>query len=276
MKIFFRCIFLLNIITLFALDNSNFQLFDDQYNFGYGASNTLFSNGIQNQTLQQNQFLNLEVERLFDIGIWMDINANIVTSQNSLGNQAVGTGQGNSGIIGFPGMPSTQDPNLGGVNAKLGYAFVVINDNLQLTPYALVGRNTNLAMSTIVSNGFSNVTNNYYYTGGFGGRLEYRINNSILLYFDQSISYNWDQSGPVAGIQPQNNFISQTTLGSKFNIVKNLQLGINGFYKNYQYMSSVPSATPSNNGGSDGNGNLVTIYQAQNSLGGMITVGLTY
>ena len=276
MKKIFSLLFLLISPFLFALNNSQFQLFDDQYNFGYGASNTSFSNGIQNQTLQQNQFLNLEVERLFDIGIWMDINANIVTSQNSLGNQATGTGQGNSGIISFPGMPSSQDANLGGVNVKVGYSFIVVNNNLQLTPYLLVGRNTNLAMSTIVSNGFSNVTNDFFYSSGIGGRLEYRINESILLYADQSFSYNWDQSAPVAAIQPQNNLISQSTIGAKFNIIKNLQLGVNTFYKNYQYASSVPPATPSNNGGADTSGNLVTIYQAQNSLGGMVTIGLTY
>lgn len=257
--------------SAFAVNNGAFQQFDDEYNVGYGVANTQFTNGSGNQTLQQSQFMTLEVERLFDMGIWMDVSANLVTSQNSLGNQATGTGQGNSGISGFPGMPSSQDPNFGGVNAKVGYAFPILPEHLQVTPYALAGRNTNLAMSTIVSNGFANVTNDYYYTGGVGGRIEYRINNHILVYGDQLASYNWDQSAPVGGIPPQNNMVWVSTIGAKFNIVKNLQLGVNGFYKNYQAEAAVPAATPSNNGGGT-----TTIYQPTSTIGGLVTIGLTY
>ena len=262
--------------SAFAVNNGAFQQFDNEYNVGYGASQMTLQNGAGNQTLQQNQFITLEVERLFDMGIWMDVNANLVLSQNSLGNQATGTGNGQSGIAGQPGMPASQDPNFGGVNAKVGYAFPVLSQHLQVTPYALVGRNTNLAMSSIVANGYNNVTSDYYYTGGVGGRLEYRINQYILVYGDQLISYNWDQSAPTAGIQPQNVMNYVSTVGAKFNVVKNLQLGVNGFYNNYQQMSAAPSPTPSINGGSTSNGQLTTIYQPQASMGGLVTVGLTY
>ena len=263
-------------VSAFAVNNSQFQAFDNEYNIGYSVANTEFTNGAGNQTLQQSQAMALEVERLFDIGIWMDVGADLVVSQNSLGNQATGTGQGNSGIAGYPGMPSTQDPNFGGVNAKVGYAFPVLPDSLQVTPYVLVGRNTNMAMSTLVSNGFANVSNDYYYTGGVGGRIEYKINKYILVYGDQLVSYNWDQSAPVGGVAPQNNMVYISTIGAKFNIVKNLQLGASAFYKNYQAEAAAPSPTPSNNGGSDSSGQLVTIYQPTSSLGGMINVGLTY
>jgi hypothetical protein len=263
-------------LTAFAVDNSKFQQFDNEYNLGYGVANTQLYNGIQNQVLQQSQFMSLEVERLFDIGIWLDATANLVTAQNSLGNQATGTGQGNSGVPNYPGTPSTQDPNFGGANFKVGYAFPVLPENLQLIPYVLAGRNTNLAMSTLLSNGLANVSNDFYYTAGVGGRIEYRINDYIFLYADQNAAYNWDQSGPVNGIEPQNFLIAQSTIGAKFNVVKNLQLGISGFYKYYQLMADAPAVTPEINGGRDANGNLVTIYEPSSALGGMVNIGLTY
>ena len=262
--------------SAFAVNNGAFQQFDDQYNIGYGASQMSLQNGAGNQTLQQNQFITLEVERLFDMGVWMDVGANLVLSQNSLGNQATGTGNGQSGVPGQPGMPASQDPNFGGVNAKVGYAFAILPQHLQVTPYALAGRNTNLAMSSIVSNGYNNVTSDYYYTGGVGARIEYRINPYILVYADQNAAYNWDQSAPTAGVQPQNTMNYVSTLGAKFNVVKNLQLGLSGFYNNYQQMASAPYPTPSNNGGQGSNGQLTTIYQPQSSMGGLVTVGLTY
>ncbi len=262
--------------SVFAVNNSAFQEFDDEYNIGYGWSQMTLQNGSANQTLQQNQYMTLEVERLFDMGVWLDVGANLVLSQNSLGNQAQGTGNGQSGVAGQPGMPASQDPNFGGVNAKVGYAFPVLSQNLQVTPYALAGRNTNLAMSAIVANGYNNVSTDYYYTGGVGGRIEYRINKYILVYGDQLISYNWDQSGPSAGVEPQNVMNYVSTLGAKFNVVKNLQLGANAFYNNYQQMAAAPTPTSSNNGGTASNGQLTTIYQPQSSFGGVITVGLTY
>lgn len=275
-KIIVGCFLGISSALAFSVDNAAFQAFDDEYNIGYGVANTQFTNGAGDQTLQQSQFITLEVERLFDMGIWMDVGANMVLSQNSLGNQATGTGQGNSGIASYPGMPASQDPNFGGVNIKVGYAFPILPEHLQVTPYGLVGRNTNMAMSTIVSNGYANVTNDYYYTGGLGGRIEYRLNNYILIYGDQLASYNWDQSAPVGGVQPQNSMLFVSTLGAKFNVVKNLQLGINGFYSNYQAEASVPPPTPSNNGGTNAQGDLVTIYQPTSAFGGVITVGLTY
>jgi len=263
-------------VSAYAVNNGAFQQFDDEYNAGYGMSQMTLQNGAGNQTLQQNQYMTIEVERLFDMGIWMDVGANLVLSQNSLGNEAQGTGNGQSGIAGQPGMPASQDPNFGGVNAKVGYAFPVLSQHLQVTPYALAGRNTNLAMSTIVGNGYNNVSTDYYYTGGVGGRIEYRINKYILVYGDQLVSYNWDQSAPSAGVEPQNTMNYVSTLGAKFNVVKNLQLGVSGFYNNYQQMAAAPTPTTSNNGGQGSNGQLTTIYQPQSSMGGLVSVGLTY
>ncbi len=265
----------INSASAFAVNNGAFQEFDNQYNAGLGVTNVTLYNGGNQQSLLQSQFMNLDVERLFDLGVWFDINANLVLSQNNLGTQASGTGMTSSGIKEYPGMPASQDPNLGGVNAKVGYAFPVLPERLQLTPYGLLGRNTNLSMSAIVSNGFSNVTNDYYYTGGLGARIEYRIDKNILVFADQLASYNWDQSAPVSGILPQNKTAWTSTLGAKFNPYKSLQLGLQGFYTIYQAQAAAPNATPSNNGGSSGSG-LYTIYQPQSSLGGQVSIGLTY
>jgi hypothetical protein len=254
--------------SAFAVENAAFQRLDTQVSLGYAFSQMSLANGAQNQTLQQSQTISLDAERLFDVGVWVDINAYIVSSTNSLGNSAIGTGQG-------PVQPATQDPFLGGVNAKVGYAFPLINQTIQLTPYLLLGRNTNLAMSTILANNYSNVTNDYFYSGGLGGRLEYLVLPMLDLYLDQSIVYNWDQSAPLNGVQPQNNMVYTTTLGIKYNVSKFL-LGANVFYNNYQAMAAAPMSTQLSGGNVINNGDQVSVYQPQNNFGGMITVGMTY
>lgn len=259
--------------SVYAINNAAFQEFDNQYNTGYSYSQMSLKNGANNVATQNNQTLSLDVEKLFDMGVWFDVNANMVLSQST--SNLGGTGMGGSGISGQPGMPTSQNPNFGGVNAKVGYAIPVVENTLQVTPYALAGRNTNLAMSTIVSNGYNNVTNDYFYSGGIGARIEWIISDAIMLYGDQSYVYNWDQSGPTDGSSPQNVSTLNTVIGAKFNVYQSLQLGLNGFYTNYQNQSLPPAATPSNNGGSQ-NGNLVTIYKPTDVVGGMVTVGLTY
>lgn len=235
-----------------------FQEFDNQYNLGYGFSQTTLKNGLGQLAGVSQQFINMEIERLFDIGLWLDVNAKIVTS--SLNNQVNGIGSGQSTF--------NQQPNLGGMNIKIGYAFNLVNDRLLLTPYIAGGRNSNMAASVSVYNNNANVaTNNFYYTGGGGARLEYRVNSLIDVYADQLIVYNADQSAPVSGVEPQNNMLLTSTLGVKFNVYREFQIGINGFYNLSQQMSSLPIDTTG-----------TTIYTPCNcgSYGGMITMGLTY
>ncbi len=251
-----------------AADYAPFQEFDNQYNAGYSFSQYQLSNGGGQQALQQNQGLDIQIERLFDVGVWMDLDANYVIATNSLGNKSTGTGMG--GV-----QPASQVPNLGGVNGKVGYSFAAVPSHLLITPYALLGYNTNIAMSTITSNNFANVTGDSYMTAGVGGRIEYRITKWVDIYADQNAVYNWDQSAPLNGIMPQNNMIYTTTVGAKFKPYKNLILGVNGFYNNYQYMAAAPGSG-STNGGNSSTGGTYSIYQPQNNFGGMVTVGLTY
>lgn len=241
-----------------STDYTQFKEFDRQFNINFGASSTTLKNGAGEIAGVSQQSYGLDVERLFDNGVWFDVNANIVV--NSLTNQIDGLGSGQSAF--------NQQPNMGGLNAKVGYAFDIIADHLLLIPYGLVGRNTNLTASTLYYNNDSNITNDFYYTGGIGTRLEYRINKTFDVYLDQLIAYNWDQSGPLGGVPPQNNMVYTTTLGAKFNVYKQLQLGANGFYSIYQNMAALPN-DPSTG---------VSVYAPCNSgsYGGVVTVGMTY
>ncbi len=261
------CLLATSSVSVFATDNSAFQAFDDQYNLGYGMSQTTVTGAAGTPNAEvTNQFINLDVERLFDAGVWMDVQANMVT--NSTTNQSQGVGSGASAISGGQ-TPLNQGFNLGGLNAKVGYAFTLADQHLQITPYALGGRNTNLSYSTMIANGQQNLTNDYFWTAGIGGRIEYRINGAILVYADQNGVYNWDQSGPNNGIEPQNNIAYTSTLGAKFNIVKNLQLGVNGFYTGYSSQATIPTLTT-------GVGSSSQVYYPQSTFGGLVTVGLTY
>lgn len=237
---------------------SSFQEFDKQFNINFGMSQTELKNGAGSIAGVTTQTYGLDIERLFNNGVWFDVSGNIAV--NSLNNQISGVG---SGSVMF-----NQNPNLGGLNTKVGYAFDIMKDHMLLTPYGLVGRNTNLTSSTLVSNNYSNITNDFYYTAGIGGRLEYRFNHIYDVYLDQLVAYNWDQSGPQGGIMPQNNMVYTTTLGTKFNVYKQLQLGVSGFYSNYQNMAALPLDVQTG----------VSVYAPCNSgtYGGSISLGMTY
>ncbi|MCE2706611.1 MAG: hypothetical protein LW807_05985 [Proteobacteria bacterium] len=251
-------------------DYKDFQKFDNQISIGASSSQMTLANGGANQSLQVSQNMAFDAERLFNNGIWANLNAYIMTNTNSLGNQSTGTGMGY-------GMPATQDPFVGGFNAKVGYAYPPLNfadQAILLTPYILLGRNTNLAMSTILANGQVNVSNDFFYTGGLGLKAQYMINQYIDVYLDQSWAYNWDQSGPLYGIQPQNSQTFTTTLGAKFNVYQQLQLGTGLFYNNYQYAATAPATTTLTGG--NVNGTTVSVYQPQYSFGGMVSIGMTF
>ncbi len=249
----------------------NFQDFDNQVSIGFSLSQTMLSNGIQNQVIQQDQATNLDVEHQFDNGVWADIGAYMMMATNSLGNQSTGTGMGY-------GMPATQEAGIGGFNIKTGYSFPLglsTPHQFLITPYGTVGRNTNLSMSTILSNGQINVTNDYFITAGLGVRAQYIINKYVDLYVDQSWVYNWDQSGPLYGIMPQNDQIFTTTVGGKYNVWKQLQLGLGLFYNNYQYNAVAPNSTTVN-GGNAPNAGTVSIYQPQYNVGVNLSLGMTF
>lgn len=238
----------------FATDYTQFQAFDDEVSIGWGMKQDTVTaiGGGENNTSSSN-ILNLEGERLLNNGIWIDLNANMTF------------GQGSTDLNG------AQQPVISnyGVNGKVGYAFQVADTHLLLTPYGTAGLNNN-GIAAGPLNGVATTTsstttsNQFYYTGGVGGRIEYRINNAILVFADQNATYNWDQTGYNNGIQPQNMYAFNSLVGVKFNIVKDFQVGVKGFYTSYQ-----PDA-------SDGTPSGVAYPQAQSTIGGLVSIGLTY
>ncbi len=253
-------ILVLTVGTVLASENSAFQEFQNEYNIGYGFQQGTLINGNFDTSTFTAQSLNLEVERLFNNGIWIDGNFNMVTSYNQPDLGVINGGNGS-------GMAYGQDPFMFSLTGKVGYAFQVLNQ-LQLTPYAMFGRTNNWATSTVIASGGQNISADYFFTGGLGGRISYKINPQILVYADQLYTYNWDNSGAVKTVQTATygksyaatNYEFTTTLGAKFNIWRQLQLGVNGFWNNYQPQSNISGL----------------IYTPTNSFGGMISAGLTY
>lgn len=244
-----------------------FQRFDNSFLVGLGMYSLNLMNGNSQVVSQNNQYFSMEFEHLFDMRLYLNVNAYIVTNQ-SVPNTS-GTGMGPNQ------MPLTQNPNVGGVNVKLGYAFEVITDYLQLIPYGLLGRNTNLAMSTVISNQQRNIINNdYFITFGVGGRIEYKINNVVMLYFDQNALYNMDQSGPI-GMVPQNAYNYSTALGAQFAIIRNFQIDAGIIYNKFVLAQSM-GATGQSNGGLNPNGDPISPYVPQNSIGWIISAGYSY
>lgn len=241
--------------SAFALgNNADFQAFDNEANIGFGITSTDVrgAGGFADNysaTNQQAGLINLEAEHLFNNGVWVDVNANTSFAQ----------GNGNGGF-------GAQNASNYGINGKVGYAFT-FNSHLQLTPYGLIGVNndglagTNVPISAAGDLNSYATTNQMFLTGGLGARLEYRINNTILVYADQDAVYNSDQGtyGALGGAQ--NNYQETSTIGAKFNLVGNFQLGVKGFYNNYQFQTS----------GVENNA-----LQAENGYGGLVTLGLTY
>jgi hypothetical protein len=270
-KFLFSSLFIVS--TTFAtnsLNNTLFQQFENQYNIGYGYSQGTLVNGAQNSATFSNQSINLEVERLFDMGLWMDVNFNtlIAYTQPNLGRLNGGSDGLNTANT-VPGAPFGQNPFYFSINGRVGYAFNFVT-HLQVIPYLLFGQNANWAASTINANGAANLSQSYFLSGGLGTRVVYRINNSILLFADGLYTYNWDNSGAIKEIQSApdlygksyaaTNYTFTTTLGAKFNVVKNLQLGTNVFWNNFQPQSNISGL----------------MYTPTNTLGGIVSIGLTY
>ncbi|MCC2624797.1 MAG: hypothetical protein K0R14_670 [Burkholderiales bacterium] len=252
--------------------NQAFQDFQNEYNVGYVYSQGQLINGAHATAPYTTGGINLEVEHLFDMGIWFDFNFNMLTSNNqpNLGPLNGGNGSYTGNPAYNNGAAFNQNPFVFTFNGRVGYAFNLIKDTLQLTPYGMLGRNTNWATSTVLANGSANLTQDYFYTGALGAKLSYRINSAILLYVDGAGVYNWDNSGAVKSIQTSSayygksyaatNFGFKSTIGAKFNVYKNLQLGANTFWYNFEPQSNISGL----------------MYTPTNTFGGEISIGLTY
>ena len=245
--------------SAFASDYTEFQNFDNQVSVGYGmqSQNTTAFGGGNNNTSTSN-LVQLEGERILNNGIWINVDAQMVFGQ---GPTDVGDGYNSS-------FSQTQQPVQSnyGVNGKVGYAFPLAGQHLLVTPYGTLGLNNNgiagQENGTLATEG-TTTANELYYTAGAGVRLEYRINKTVEVYADQSATYNWDQTTYANGVPAQDLYAFTSTVGAKFNVVKDFQIGVKGFYQNDQMDAS--------------SGNPAGAYpQPQSSIGGLVTVGLTY
>lgn len=243
--------------------NHAFQEFDNQFYIGFGTSYGNFNNAYGQNSNYGTTYVGLGVERLFDMGLWASIDATMMTGYSNFNSSNANAGTG----------PLGQNPAVANLDAKVGYAFMPVKDKLQVTPYILVGRNTNLTSNSLnnntsgssggTSNLSANVTQDYFLTGGIGGRIEYRIDKYLLLYFDQNALYNADMSSPNSNYNPASNYQLTSTLGLKYNAWDQLQLGLNSFYTYNQLSGAVSSQQQ------------YQLYQ-QNQVGIMATVGMTY
>ena len=212
-----------------------FQNFDNQVGFGLSFQQGNFSHkstgvprsGGNNDAFQLST-LNLEVEKLFDLGIWMDINIGNVQTYVEPNTFLTPLGA-------YPYMLT--------MNGKFGYNMPLLKDELSITPYILLGKNANLTQpmtSTAVSTNIG-ATQDFYYTTAGGARVEWLINKQFMVYFDQMLGYNFAQTGiPIKYVGGSGNGLIQTsnwqttsTLGAKFNPWQNLQIGANMFYTTY-------------------------------------------
>lgn len=230
-----------------------FQQFDNEYNVGYATTSGNLTNG-NTGGVNNSQFINLEVEHLFNVGVWFDVNASLLTYYSQAVDPAVSS----------LGSTTGSQPNFGGLNASVGYAFAVVPDHLLLIPYGLVGRNTNLSSYTLNNAGTTtNLTQDYFWTFGVGARVDYRINDVFDIYLDQNAVYNASQAPVTQGLAPNDNYLYTTTLGAKFNVWRSLQLGAKGFYQNSYYTQSLVGAGAS-------------VWVPQSTVGGLVSIGLTY
>lgn len=244
------------------LSNASFQKFDNQYYMGLGYGYGNLQNGYNQNAGYGVVNLGLGVERLFDMGLWMRFDALMMSNYYNYSNNP------NTSSVITAGM----DPSFASMNMKLGYAFTTFQDTLQLTPYALAGRNTNLSANAInnntdpdggTNNFTTNATQDYFLTGGIGGRVEWRLDDTTMLYADQNILYNADMSHPNSNYSSASNTAFNTQLGAKFNVWRELQIGAQAQYSHY-ILSNNPTQ--------------IQMFQMNptDMITGMITIGLTY
>jgi hypothetical protein len=247
------------------------QRFENQYNFGIQFSQIGLINGNYNNVLIQQKSLNIEAEHLFDNNIWLDANLNTVINydQPNLGPRSLNGG--GDAITNDQAYAFGQNPFINSFTLKGGYSFL-FNEDMQLIVYAMLGRNANWSASTIVANDYNNIGVDYFYTGGLGARFGYVASKNLFLYIDQLYSYNWDNSGAIKSVQTlpppdgygksyaATNYQFTTTVGVRYNINDILQIGLSGYYNNYQHQSNIAGL----------------VYIPQHTFGETISIGFTY
>lgn len=248
-------------LTVKQNELSAFQEFDDQYYIGYGLGIGNATNSYKQNASYSTTNVGFGVEKLFDMGVWASFNGMLMTNYYN-----------HSSNPNAKSEPVGLDPSVANLDLKVGYAFPLIQNDLLITPYGLIGRNTNITSTSLKDNmdpdsGTSTITVNsthdYFLSTGIGGRLEYRLDRVFDFYFDQNAIYNIDMSQPNSQYAPLSNVSFTSTLGAKFNIWRELQLGAQTYYTFSELTNSLTASQQ-----------YALIPNA--FFGGMVTVGLTY
>lgn len=209
-----------------------FQKFDNRVSFGImqGAGTLTVGNQFNNSNTFSYNSLSLEVEKLFDIGLWLDAT---ITNINTYVQDGVNM------------TPLGSYPLLATFNGKLGYDFPILKNHFSLLPYLLIGKNANIASLTAVTNGVSNnigITQDFFWTLGIGGRIEYIINKYLYIYLDQYVARNKDNSPALNVSVADNTTVDKvdatntqytTSLGLKVNLATDLQLGLGLYFSKF-------------------------------------------
>jgi len=264
MKKILTTMFLAMPVFAFAEENSysNFQDFKNEYNLGYTIASGSWTKGGSGDYSQQ--AIDFEIEHLTDFGLWFDVSASLLTDYTQTYPTSTTTQTYPTELTGDQGI-------YGGINGKLGYGFVVMPDQLLLTPYASFGRNTNLSTYTLSTlNPYDNITSAYFLSMGGGLRADYLANQDYDLYVSQDIIYNLDMADHsiVAGTNlPSSDNVQYTTkAGVKYNLNKLVQFGVGVYFTHYSFANA--QIYP--------NSGFTNYANPNNEFGGVFSVGLTY
>ena len=218
---------------------NQFDMFDNRFYINAGAN----FGTLQNHNNQTAQFISsnmgLGVEKLFfDSRIWLNAELGSMMSYHELDNN----------LSQEQKIPLAFDPKFYSLNLKLGRAFQIVDNSVQITPYALVGKNGNMTPYSLSNTAIDDhhvkyITSgleNFFWTTGIGGRLEYAVAETFDFYLDENLNYNLDNSHVQAPNVKLNNLELMNTIGAKWQAVSKLQFAIEGYYRYQQYTLSVP------------------------------------
>lgn len=227
--------------------------FDNNFSLGMGfvGSRNSYSNTSLPTIDTSLNYYSLDITHLFNDNIWINLGGQLINNISQT--NATSTGLASTVTPTYLGFP-------GNAFLNLGYAIPFASLGLQVIPYANFGMQSNINSYNVRNNDslISAVSEDKAYQYGFGGRVEYNVNQNIQLYFDQLVSYLDDQSSANL-----NTINSNSKIGALFNVWDRLQLGIDGFYS-----TMLPTDATSNNG--------IDYAINQNSLGLELNVGFRY
>jgi hypothetical protein len=243
-------------------ERNQFDMFDNRVYLDGGANVVVLKNQWQQSSKVLSTNAGIGVEKLFVTSrVWFDFELGNLMTYHELDNN----------LMQSPKNPLPFDPNFFSMNLKLGRAFQVVDNQLQITPYVLLGKNGNMTPYTVVDsaqdiNGVKYINSglsNFFWTSGIGGRLEYAVNETFDFYLDENLNYNLDNSKIQSPYVKQTNLSIVNLVGIKWQAWRELQFAVEGFYTYQDYLLSMSQDQNSE-------------YNPSSTFGTRLTVGLTF